>query len=87
MPVMAKTMATATAFRRGGRIHSGTAVVLGMFLGGIALGLIALKFRRFQPLPGPMTTQPTSQPATRQAETQPDSAPAGQRRADLPDQR
>jgi hypothetical protein len=69
---------------RGGRIRSGTVVVLCMFLGGIALGLIALRFRHFESLPGPMTTtQPASQPATAQAGL----PPAAQRGADSIEQR
>lgn len=80
MAVMARRTQRST---RRGRISSGTVVVLCMFLGGIVLGLVALKFRRFEPLPGPMTTQPTSQPV----QTQRDSMPATDRAADLAEQR
>ena len=80
MPAMART----SGRQPGGGIRSGTVVVLCMFLGGIALGLIAMRFRRFEPLPGPMpATQPASQPATTQAGL----PPAPQRGADSIEQR
>lgn len=55
--------------RRG--MASGTKVVLGLILGGIGLGLFALRYRRLMP--------PTTRPATAPAgavTTQPASAPA-----------
>ena len=69
------------------RMASGTMVVLALFLGGIALGLIGLAFRPAKP-PGPRpTTTPTTATRPAEADPSPASAPAdADRPADLPEQ-